>query len=160
VRLVVAMRGSTPAPSRAQQRELRRTLLESASPALAALGALTIEGPRVRRLGIELVLGVDKLDAAGAVAEAATARVAARFDSETGEEAGTGWPMGASPREEDVAAALVDLPGLSGISGVRLFEIAAGGSRRAWPGRLRADELAVLAEGGVRVDVTIAEPAA
>ena len=64
VRLIVVMRGKDPQPSRAQVRELRRMLLATAPAMLGAPGVMSIEGPKVRRLRIELKLRVETLDVA------------------------------------------------------------------------------------------------
>ena len=148
VRLVVAMRGADPAPGEAQKRELRRMLLEVAPPALGASGALTIDGPKVRRLRVELVLRVRSFDVAGSLATEAKKRLVARFDTAQGE----GWPLGSSPREDDIAEALLDIPGLDGLDSVRLKEVDALGAERPWPASLGRDELAMLAPAGIAVD--------
>ena len=82
VRLVVVMRGRDPQPNAAQIRELRRLLLDAAPPSLAALSALRIEGPAVRRLRVELDLRVARLDHAGAVSQEVKKRLTGLFDLE------------------------------------------------------------------------------
>ena len=159
VRLVVVMRGKTPGPSRPQQRELARMLLEAAPPALAARGALVIEGPKVRRLRVELQLGVDTLDLAGAVGAAANARLARFFDSETGGKGGKGWPLGMVACAEDVAQALLDIPGLESIHSIQLYEVVSNGNVQPWPTSLRPGELAALDDDGVRTAFDVLETA-
>ncbi len=107
-RLVIVMRGKEPLPNLAQRRELRRLLLGLAPFTFSAPEALVIEEPSVRRLRIQLGLRVDSLDHAGSVEEEVMARVEALFDSATGGISKDGWPLGASPREDDIAFALSD----------------------------------------------------
>jgi hypothetical protein len=125
-------------------------LLAVATPALAAPGALTIKGPAVRRMRVDLKLAVATLDVAGDVADEATKRVSAFFDTELGSESRAGWPLGLSPREEDIAVALLDIPDLESIAAINLIEIDGEGSDRPWPAKIRTDELAMLAADGVR----------
>jgi len=157
VRLVVVMRGDTPWPSNAQQRELRRMLLEVAPASLAAPDALTITGPAVRRLRIALVLRVATLDVAGTAASEAKDRLLARFHIERGGEAGDGWPMGSNPREDDIAEALLDLPGLEGIVSITLFEVDELGAERPWQGAVGPRELVMLAPSDIHIGFDVVE---
>jgi hypothetical protein len=157
VRLVVVMRGDTPWPSNAQQRELRRMLLEVAPASLAAPDALTITGPAVRRLRIALVLRVATLDVAGTAASEAKDRLLARFHIERGGEAGDGWPMGSNPREDDIAEALLDLPGLEGIVSITLFEVDELGAERPWQGAVGPRELVMLAPSDIHIGFQVVE---
>lgn len=153
VRLVVVMRDGF-GPSRAQARELRRALLETAPPSLAAVGALSIDGPRPRALRVALRLSVADLDDAGRVAGAARAALAALFDPALGGVDGRGWPLGALPRDDDVAYALADVADLESIDEIGLAFVDALGQPQAWPGRLPADALAVLGQDATRIDFT------
>jgi hypothetical protein len=157
VRLVVVMRGTDPMPNEAQKRELARKLLEVAPPALAASGALTIHGPKVRRLRIALGLRVRSLDIAGAVAIEARKRLVARFDTEHGGERGEGWALGSSPREDDIAEALLDIADLDGIASIQLEEVGALGDERPWPATIGPRELAMLAPGDIAAAFSVAE---
>jgi predicted phage baseplate assembly protein len=157
VRLVVVMRGDTPWPSRAQQRELRRMLLEIASPALAAPGALVIAGPAARRLRIALTLRVATLDVAGTVAGLAKERLVARFDTERGGDDGEGWPMGRDPREEDIAGILLDLPDLESIVSIARLEVGELGGERPWRGGVGPQELAMLAPEDILIRFEVLE---
>lgn len=159
LRLVVVMRGKDPAPSHAQQRELRRMLLEVAPPALAAPRGLTIVGPAVRRMRVDLRLAVVTLDVAGDVADEVTRRIAAFFDTEQGGEVRDGWPLGLAPREEDIAQALLDIRALESIAAINLVEIDSEGRELLWPATLRAHELAMLAADGVRTSFEMMEEA-
>lgn len=154
VRLIVVTKGATVSPSRAQQRAWRQALLEIAPPSLSVAKGLTIEGPRVRRLGISLTLLVRNLDFGGKVAKEAKARLVARF-----EPAG-GWSLGRTARDEDIAEALLDIPDLDGIVSVGLFEIDDIGTERPWPGPVARDELVTLASEDVRVGFDVMEAAA
>ncbi|QWW71208.1 baseplate J/gp47 family protein [Rhizobium sp. WYJ-E13] len=151
IRLITVMRGDRPVPSRAQQRELRRMLLDIAPPALAAPGALTIEGPGIRMLRVDVTVAIATLDIAAGVSDTATSRIRAFFDTERGGPNGEGWPLGQSPREEDVAVALLDIGGLDNILDISLIELSGDGSENPWPTGIRANELAMLADDGVRV---------
>lgn len=151
IRLVVVMRGADPVPTAARRRELHRTLLPLASPLLGTNGALRIAGPTVRRLRVDLQLGVSSLDDAGTVARAARSAIAALFDTATGGVDGTGWPLGAAPAEADVAFALAHVPRLAGIASVSLRAVDNEGGERPWPAALGRAELPWLVPDGVRI---------
>ena len=157
-RLVVVMRGAEPKPTRPQRRELQRLLAAAAPPTLA--GALTIAGPRLRRLHLELALRVERLDDAGRVQRDVESRLLGFFDSATGGRSGAGWALGDSPTEDDVAHALLDIPNVESIEGIELYEMPDGGTLRPWPGALQPDELAILAAGAVRFAFVAQESAA
>jgi hypothetical protein len=157
VRLVVVMRGRSPQPNSAQIRELRRLLLDAAPPSLAALNALTIEGPAVRRLRVELELRVATLDDAGAVAQEVKKRLAGLFDPATGGVDKDGWALGESPTEGDVALALLDTPRLDSIGGVSLREHQRDGREGVWPETIKSNELVMLADDPVRLHFATAE---
>jgi hypothetical protein len=160
LRLVVVMRGSDPAPSNAQRRELRRMLLECGPASLAARGALAIAGPRVRKLRVQLVLGVATLDDAGDVAKEAKDRLVNRFSTEFGGDTGEGWPLGREPEEGDVAEALLDVPKLESILSIALLELDQAGAERPWPGAVKSSELVMLAAEDVRIGFDILEAVA
>jgi hypothetical protein len=160
LRLVVVMRGADPSPDRARRRELKQLLLGESSPALAARDRLVIDGPRVRLLRVVLRLRVATLDDAGDVGDGATARVKSWFDAAVGGRDREGWPMGAQPREEDLALALGDLAKLQGIAAIAFEEIAADGGTQPWSRPAQADELAVLATDPVRLEFELVGRAA
>jgi hypothetical protein len=157
VRLVVVMRGTNPQPNAAQIRELRRLLLDAAPPSLAALNALRIEGPVVRRLRIDLELRVATLDHAGAVAQEVKRRLTGLFDTAIGGVDKDGWALGENPTEGDVALALIDTPRLDSIAGVGLREDQRDGREGAWPETIRTNELVMLADDPVRLHFATAE---
>jgi hypothetical protein len=157
IRLVVVMRGPNPWPSQAQQRELRRMLLEIAPPSLAATGALAIIGPRVRRLRIALVLRVRTLDVAGQVGREAKKKLIARFDTERGGEQGEGWPLGTTPREDDIAEALLDLAGLENIVSISLSEIDELGGEQPWRRDAGPRELVLLSPADISIGFEVVE---
>jgi hypothetical protein len=165
VRLIVVMRGEDPLPDAAEVRELRQLLLAAAPAALAAPGALRITGPRIRRLRVLLTLRVASLDHAGDVARDVQARVIALFDTAT-------WALGASPSEEEIALALLDVAKLESLGEITLREVLPDGTERPWstlssrassegPGRadgapnvpptVQRDELVLLDEDAVRL---------
>ena len=158
IRLVVVMRGADPVPDRAQIRELGAMLAERAPS--QAMQALSVEGPRVRRLRIYLTLRVATLDVAGEVERDVKAALTAFFDTEQGGSAGEGWPLGASPSETDIAEALLSVASLEGIASVARMEVDDGGTETPWPDAIRASDLAMAAADGVRIDFEIAEAAA
>lgn len=160
VRLVVVMRGKEPVPSAAQQRELRRLLLAAAPASLAAPGRLRIEGPAVRRLRVELHLRVASLEDAGAVTASASKKIADLLDTATGGVDREGWALGASPNDDDIAFALLDVKGLAGITSVTLLEVADDGVVSPWPAAAAAQQLAMLADDGIRLSFEPVEVAA
>lgn len=158
-RLVVVMRGDEPRPLQARKRELKRLLLSAAPPSVDP-DALKIKDPKLRYLRVSVHLRVASLDHAGAVAKAVKGRLTALFDTATGGRAQEGWPLGASPREEDVTAALLDVPKLLGIAGLELSELRADGTQGPWPDALAPHELARLTADGVRFEFESMEVAA
>ncbi|HWA89516.1 MAG TPA: baseplate J/gp47 family protein [Rhizomicrobium sp.] len=158
IRLVVAMRGDDPMPDRAQIRALTAMLAERA-PSQAAQ-ALTIVGPVVRRLRIYLTLRVATLDVAGEIEGDVKAALEHYFDTETGGSDGEGWPLGASPSETDIAEALLKVDALEGFAAVARMEVGDDGAETPWPDAIRANELAMAAKDGVRIDFEIADAAA
>jgi hypothetical protein len=160
IRLVVAMAGADPMPTHSQQRELRRMLLEFGPSTLAASGALEIKGPAVRRLRIQLTLRVRTLDVAGAVASEVKKKLQSFFDPKVGGESRAGWTLGASPHEDDVAEALLDVPGLESIASIALVLVEADKGERPWPASIKKSELAILATDGVRITFDVLEAAA
>jgi hypothetical protein len=157
VTLVLVMKGAVPAPTAAQARETRRVLLEGCSDALAQPGALTIQGPAVRFLRIELRLRVESLDRAAALSKSVNERLTAFFDTGTGGLHGRGWPLGTSPSDDDVVLALSEATYLDGIVDVRLREVDRHGDRQPWPETLKPTEIAMLAPDFVGIDVETAE---
>jgi ribosomal protein L39E len=154
VRLIVVTKGTSISPSRAQQREWRRALLEVAPPSLGVRDGLTIGGPRVRRLAIALTLRVRNLDLGGKVAEQAKDRLINCFDP------GAGWSLGRTARDEDIAEALLDIPDLDGIVSIGLFEVDELGTERPWRAPVAPNELITLAPENVRVGFDVMEAAA
>ncbi|SAK99728.1 hypothetical protein [Caballeronia ptereochthonis] len=147
IKLVVAMRGQQPLPDRAQRRALSRYLLSMASPLLARPAALNVIGPRLVSFRVVLTVRIDMLDVAGRVAGVASERMRALFDPATGGADGYGWPLGAVPDADDVAAALVDIDGLSGIATIDFEPDGAG----ELPPAFAPDQLAWLVADGVQV---------
>jgi hypothetical protein len=150
-RLIVVMRGSNPAPSRAQQRELTRLMLTVTPVAFAAAQALTIEAAVIRSLRISLRLSVDTLDHAGAVAADAKSGIKDFLDTLTGGRTGDGWPLGASPTADDIAFALLDINNLKSITDISLAEALADGTEGAWPATLKVNELVQLDADALRL---------
>lgn len=160
LRLVIVMKGSKPKPTAAQVRELRRLLLDAAPASFGAPGAFQIAGPGVRRLRLDLMLRIERLDSAGAVGRDVKKRLAAFFDTATGGVDTRGWPLGANPSEEDIALALLDVPQLESIVDVKRREQVTGVGERPWPASLKPTEIVVLADDPVRIQFETAEAAA
>ncbi|HSV18609.1 MAG TPA: hypothetical protein VLR71_09380 [Casimicrobiaceae bacterium] len=147
-RLVVVTQAGE-GPNRAQARALRAALLERAPAALAS-ASFEIAQPRIRRVRVDLALRVRTLDVAGDLAGRAKNAVKAFFDVATGGPSGEGFAIGATPRAEDLARAIVDLPDLDGIASIALLETIAG-DEKPWSGVVKAAEIVRLADDGVRV---------
>jgi hypothetical protein len=156
LRLVIVMRGKNPLPSAAQVRELRRLLLAAGPLSLSVPKALRIGGPRIRRLRIELELRVETLDDAGRLTDDVKRRLIELFDTATGGPDKDGWPLGASPTQDDVAFALLDAPRLAGVGDVKLVESLDHGQEQPWPGTLGPTELVRLADDAFRLQFTTA----
>ncbi|HEX6283248.1 MAG TPA: hypothetical protein VFZ71_00175, partial [Pyrinomonadaceae bacterium] len=157
MKLVIVMRGDDPQPTAAQVRELRRLLLESAPSALRAPGALRIEGPKVRRLQIELALRIETLDHAGALGEFVKQQLKSLFDTASGGTDEDGWALGLNPTEDDIAFALIDAPHLESIGDVKLREIVGEEDVRPWPETVKETEIVMLADDPVRIEFETAE---
>jgi hypothetical protein len=155
--LVVVMRGSDPLPNAAEVRELRRLLLAAAPASLGTPGALRITGPRVRRLRVALMLRVASLDVAGDVARSVQQRVEALFDTAAGGADDDGWPLGAEPKGEDLALAVIGTRHLESLGGVTLLEVLPDGSERLWPDAVKRDELVMLDKDAVRLEFETVE---
>src|SRR5262249_51220115 len=133
IRLVVVMKGKNPTPNSAQVRELRRLLLAAAPLSLSAPKALRIEGPRIRRLRIELELRIETLDYAGQVSQWVKDQLTTFFDSATGGIDKDGWALGLNPTDEDIAFVLINAPNLEGIANVNRLENVGDGIEQTWP---------------------------
>jgi hypothetical protein len=157
IRLVVVMKGRRPKPSAAQARELRRFLLEASPVSLAAPRALRIEGPGIRRLRVDLVLKIERLDYAAQVSKWVNTELERFFDSGLGGFDRDGWPLGLNPSEDDIAFALSDAPLLDGISDIKRFEIPADGRESVWPASIKATDIVVLDDDPVRIRFETAE---
>jgi len=157
VRLVVVMRGENPLPNAAQVRELKRLLLDAAPASLSAPDALRVTGPNIRRLRVIVELRVATLDHAGEVSGVVQQRISNFFDTAAGGGDGDGWPLGATPSENDVAYALLGTPHLESIGDVTLSEILPDKSQRPWTGAAKRDDLVVLDDDGVRLSFQIVE---
>ena len=157
IRLVVVMKGQKPTPNAAQVRELRRLLLDAAPTSLSAPNALRIDGPKIRKLRIELVLEIERLDYAGQVSKWVKNQLAAFFDSTNGGVDKDGWSLGLNPTEEDIAYVLINAPHLDGIAGVKLFENVSDGVEQPWPGTIKPTDIVMLDEDPVRIQFETAE---
>jgi hypothetical protein len=149
VRLIVAMSGTSPQPSKAQLRELQRRLLAQAPVALD-VARLKISGPAERHLRVQVRLRIDNLEHAGAVRDDCAQRLLQFFDAAKGGD-GEGWPIGKSPREQDIARVIDGVMHLSSITMLSLSEASPPGAGDRWPAKFRTDELVQLADKDVLV---------
>lgn len=120
MRLIVAMAGAEARPSPAQLRQFAAALREVAGYGLARPGGLTVVGPRLMPIAVELVLAPRSPGLFAEAAEQAKARLTALFDPGTGNHDGKGWPIGLLPDAQDIAAALVPIDPLALPVSVRL----------------------------------------
>jgi hypothetical protein len=157
IRLVAVMKGRRPKPSAAQARELHRFLLDASPVALSAPRALRIEGPGIRRLRVDLVLKIERLDYAAQVSKWVKTELERFFDSGLGGFDRDGWPLGLSPSEDDIAYALSDAPLLDGMSEIKRLEIMADGRESIWPASIKPTEIVVLDDDPVRIRFETAE---
>jgi hypothetical protein len=151
-RLVVAVTGKDPRPSRATRHALERYLLDRAVPALDDGKRFLVNAPRTRLCRIEIALTIDSLDRAGTIEQAASDAIHLLLHWASGGLDGRGWPIGAVPAEDDVAAVLVDIPGVLGIGKVALLDAASGGDT-PFPARVPDDTLVMLAPNGIKIDI-------
>lgn len=157
IRLVVVMRGKNPVPNAAQIRELRRLLLDAAPASLSAPNVLRIEGPKIRRLRIELQLLVENLDHAGQLSSSVKKKLAEFFDTATGGLDKNGWALGARPSEEDIALAISDATYLESIEDVKLHEITEDGKELPSLEAPGEREIVMLADDPIRIKFETAE---
>jgi len=157
IRLVVVMKGKNPTPNASQVRELKRLLLDVAPMSLSASTALRIEGPRIRKLRIELILEIERLDYAGQVSKWAKDQLASFFDSTNGGIDKDGWALGLRPSEEDIAFVLINAPRLDSIAHVKLVESVGDGTERPWPETIKLTELVMLDDDPVRIQFETVE---
>ena len=174
-RLVVVVRGDNPAPTRAMRRELQRYLLQLGSPALAQTGRFSVDAPKLKPCYIQLTLAVKSTEETGSLEVAVDAKLKSLFDPATGgieiektddaqvpdDDApsvivGSGWPLGIAPTVGDIAAALVDTPGLLGIAKIELF--ADEDYKLQFPAQIGADTLVTLAPGDIRITFEMESP--
>ncbi|MFL9977620.1 baseplate J/gp47 family protein [Paraburkholderia graminis] len=151
LRLVVVMAGAEPWPTAVQRRAFRRLLVEAAAPSFGEKAALTVDGPRVRRLRVHLALRVTSLDDAGETALDVKAALRRFFDTAAGGIDGEGWALGAAPADDDIAFALSKARGLEGIANSSFAEVGEDGAEIAWRPAMRDDELVLLDADPVRI---------
>lgn len=154
VRLIVVMRGRNPRPTKAQERELRRHLVERASP--GAADTLDIIAPDPVPLHVDLRLQVDALEHVGSVAKEAVRQIQAMLDPAEGGHDRSGWRLGDLPSDTDIAAVLVGIAHLESIEDIRLTTVNADGQLEDLTRRLRPAELVQLVPDGVRIEFSAA----
>ncbi|MDB5678531.1 baseplate J/gp47 family protein [Sphingomonas bacterium] len=120
IRLIVVGAGDRLIPPPSALKAIARELHDVASYGSTAKGRLTVVGPRLLPIAIELRVEPDPaLDFVG-VADEAKARIAALCDPERGGFDGDGWPVGTPPTVDDIAAALAPLGDRAVISDIAI----------------------------------------
>jgi len=157
IRMVVVVRGADPRPNAAQGRELAALLRDATLPLLGAPDALVVASPGLRTLRVDLTLRVAGLEKAGALGKRVDDRIAALFDTANGGIDDTGWPLGATPRTDDIALALSGDADIESLASVRFVELLDDGTERAFGQAVKADEIVVLADERTRVTFDIVE---
>jgi predicted phage baseplate assembly protein len=175
VELVVVMRGRDPQPSGAVRRELLRYIGERVPPMLQERGAVTIAGPDIVWTRVHVRLAIADIDHSGAVGREAVTRIARLFDPVDGGVDGTGWRLGDTPTDMDLAAILDGVPDLEGIVSATLSVVpaetpaaapplsttapgappAATASLAPMPPALRSTQLARLVDEGISIEFDV-----
>ena len=153
--LVVIMKGATPTPSRAVVRELRRYLADKIPPSLAADGALTIEGPDLLPIRLRVAVTIAAIEFSGQVARDIRRRLLHLLDPATGGLEGVGWPLGALPPLDELAATLDGIDYVEELLDVRCEALQADGTTRALPRAAASRQLVQLTPDDVVVDTRI-----
>jgi predicted phage baseplate assembly protein len=157
VRLVVVMKGKDPTPNAAQKRELSRTLLDVSSISLSATSAFRINGPGIRKLRVELLLDIPRLDYAGQVSKWVKGNLTRFFDTSIGGVDGTGWLLGAVPTADDIAFILGGAPNVDSVAEIRLYENVGNGVEKPVPESVKPTDIVVLDDDPVRIQFQTAE---
>jgi hypothetical protein len=152
-RLVIAVSGENPRPSRPVRRELQRYLLERATPSLTEGRHFRVDAPTIRRCRMTIGLTIESLDRGGSIEQAAHDAIHAFLHWATGGLDGRGWPLGSAPAEDDLAAVLTDVPGVIGIRKIDLSD-ADVSSDAPFPLRIAEDVLVMIAPtNGITIDM-------
>jgi hypothetical protein len=146
-RLVVVVRGENPKPNREFRREMQRFLIDHASPSLARSGAFEVVAPALIPFRIEISALAANLDVTGDVAKLIRTRVRELFDPAAGGRDGYGWRLGVLPTSQDVAGAIVDVPGLDNLDQIVFSPVGAGDLLS----KLKRDQLAWLIPDGIQI---------
>jgi hypothetical protein len=139
-----------PDPSRAFSRELRRNLLDYASPLFAKQGALAVVKADRVRFRIDLNLQVASLDVTGSVSEAVKKAVQLLFDPASGGYDGLGWRIGDSPSNDGVASRLLSIQDIDTIDSILFSRSDIQASKTEYL-PLKPDQFAWLETDGVSV---------
>jgi predicted phage baseplate assembly protein len=145
IRLIVVMAGRDPVPPQRVRRELAEFLGERTVPMFAAHGAIVIDPPEPVYVRVDVTLAIERIEHSAGVAPEVTRRIAALLDAKSGGLDRTGWPLGETPTDTDVAAVLDDLTDLEEIRLVRILDA----ETDAPVAGLTRHQLATLAAEGV-----------
>jgi hypothetical protein len=152
-RLIVVLTGDEPLPSRSMRRELQLYLSERAGSLLQGR-RFGVQAPRTKLLRINIGLTVESIEQSGTIEEQGREAIAGLLHWGSGGFDHRGWPLGAVPGEDDVAAALVDIAGVLGIGKPEFVEITSDGEK-PFPARIPEDTLVLLAPDGVKIDFRV-----
>jgi len=155
VKVVVAVRGDNPIPSKATLRELTRALQARSAPMFAQNNFLQSTAPTLVAGRIDLGLQASAIEFGAAIAEAATNRVRALLDPATGGHDGNGWSFGTVPSEIDIAACLDGIENLAGIDSIAVASMDAQGVPTPLGVTLAADQLLHVAADAIRTNVSV-----
>jgi hypothetical protein len=153
IRLTVVMKGPEPRPLPAQLRQFQAAIQSVAGFGLSRPNGLTLVGPRLLPLAIELVLVPRAPNLFAEAAVQAAALLSAWFDPATGGRDKNGWPLGALPGRQDIAPALTPIAPLAFPLDVKLVradrETAAS---RILPETIPSDVLVRIDESAISVE--------
>lgn len=113
IRLTVVMKGPEPRPLPAQLRQFKAAIQSASGFGLSRPGGLSLVGPRLLPLAVDVTLVPRWPETFAEAAVQAAALLPAWFDPATGGREKRGWPLGALPSRQDIAAALAPIAPLA-----------------------------------------------
>jgi hypothetical protein len=150
IRLTIVMKGREPRPLPAQLREFKAAIQSVAGFGLSRPGGLALIRPRLLPVAVDLVLIPRSPNLFAEAAVQAAARLPAWFDPATGGRDGRGWPLGALPGRQDIAAALAPIAHLAFPLDVTLARAdRETAESRILPGRIPSDVLVRIDESAI-----------
>ena len=125
VQVVIVPRSTDRRPT--PSAELLRRVQDHLAARCCATARLRVVAPDYLQLTVTAEVGVNSPAAAVAVVAAVQARIEAFLHPLTGGSSGTGWAIGALPRELDFHLLLAHVPGLDHIDALRIAQAAGEG---------------------------------